>query len=522
MSLDIPVGVLLSRKIRTNAAGGKTGKTLLDAITTIDVTPRKITSLTKLKGSDDGGIIQKVWNTAAAFAGFIGGLVKAVTFSATKIWGWVVSGINRLKAFNWNATDDELKALCDNQNVALAGLWGGVLGQGVGWVAGIGIGYGISFLCPVIGGAALARLIATKTGKEAIEEILPSLQNALTQTANALATQGLISVYTNYRRYLKNAPDAFLNTVFGADAANFIKNVWGKKGGPDMSFNHQMDEAIDNIQNKALQEFLEEFFDESWDSFCEAGFVVAHEIDNAYAQHKASQQQILGPERTIEIIPDREAREETLRLIEMPQSMAIQTVQTTLNQHRLLYNRDIGEVIGMPVASMGRANFQLRQLVIQFLSRPEPPWVELTGKRCRRVTVQIPDLKTGVSWRDIKDAASSYTWGKFRATANMDNRRQMAVYGATAQEAETKLRRLALLSTSNILTLSITQEQDRPMKLKKEATVMYPAYATLINRHNSIDGNGRTSIDNRTYDEKTIRFALWCETEPRNLPPFGT
>lgn len=522
MSLGLTVGVLLSRKIRANAAAGKTGSELLNTITTTVVAPRKITSLTKLKSEGEGNLIQNVWNAVTKFAGFIGGLIKAIAFSATKIWGWVIGSIERLKSFNWNATDEELKAMVDAQNLRLAGLWGGVVGQGFGWLAGIGVGYGVAFLCPVVGGAALARLVSTKVGKEAMEELLPTLRNALAQTAGAVATSALIGVYTNYRRFLKNASDGFLNTVFGADSANFIKNVWGAKGGPDMSFNHQMDEAIESIQNKALQEFLEEFFDEAWDSFTEAGFIVAQQIDEAFSQHKASQKELLGPERTIEIIPDREAEDESLKLIQMPQQLALPAIQQTINTQRLLYNRDVGAVIGEPAASMGRANFQLRQLVIQFLSRPEPPWVELTGKRCHRVTVQIPDLKVGVSWSDIKAAADPYTWGRFRATANLDNRRQMAVYGASKAEAETKLRKLALLSTSNILTLSISEEEDRPEKLKKKATQMYPAYATLINRHNSIDGQGRTSIDNRTYDEKVTRFALWPTTEPRNLPPFGT
>lgn len=97
----------------------------------------------------------------------------------------------------------------------------------------------------------------------------------------------------------------------------------------------------------------------------------------------------------------------------------------------------------------------------------------------------------------------------------------MAVYGSTAQEATAKLKKLALLSTSSILTLSISEEEDRPVKLKKEPTLMYPAYATLINRRNSIDVQGRTSIDNRTYDEEVTRFPLWVETEPRNLPSLG-
>jgi hypothetical protein len=520
MSLSLTVGQLLSRKIRANTAAGKTGTSVFDAVTSTIVPPRTISNLTRLrpKADSDGNLLG---NIVKAVNWGLGQLWNVLSWRLTTVWGELVGVFNRLKAFNWNATDAELKALVDSQGNALAGLWGGVVGQGIGWITGIGIGYGISFLCPVIGGAALARLVATKTGKEALEELLPSVRNALAQTRNVLTTAGLISVYTNYRRLLKSAPDALLNTVFGADSADFIKNIWGNKGGPDMSFNYQMDEAIDSIGHEGLKNFLEELGDEAWDSFCEAGFVVAQEIDSAFAQNKASQKEMLGPERSIEIIPDREAEDETLKLIEMPQQLAIPVIQQTLNTQRLLYNRDVGAVIGEPAGSMGRANFQPRQLVIVFFSRPHPPWRELTGKQCRRTSVQIPDLKVGVTWQEIKTAANPYTWGRFRATANMDNRRQLAVYGATAQEAETKLRKLALLSTSEILTLSISEEEQRPVKLKKEPTQMYPAYATLINRRNSIDGQGRTSIDNRTYDEKVIRFPLWVETEPRSLPPLG-
>lgn len=521
MTLGLTVTSLLSRKIRVNAAAGKTGKNLFNSITSVAVAPRKIDGLTRLKSEGQPGLIQNVWNAVTKFAGFIGGLVKAISFSATKIWGWVIGAIERLKSFNWNASDEELATMIENQNVALAGLWGGVVGQGFGWLAGIGIGYGVAFLCPVVGGAALARLTATSVGREALEELLPALRNALAQTAGALANSALISVYTNYRRLLKSAPIEFLRGLYGNETADFIKNQYGNKGGPDMSFNVQMDEAVESISNKYLQEFLEEFFDESWDSFTEAGFIVAQEIDAAFAQNKASQRELLGPERSIEITPDREADDETFKLIKMPQTLAVPAIQQTLNTQRLLYNRDIGSVIGQPAGSMGRANFQTRQLVIVFRSRPMPPWRELTGKRCKQTSTQIPDLKLGVTWSEIKSAADPYTWGRFKATANMDNRRQLAVYGATKLEAERKLRKLALLSTSNILTLSVSEEEDRPIKLKKEPTQMYPAYATLINRRNSIDGQGRTSIDNRTYDEEVIRFPLWVTNEPSKLPPLG-
>jgi hypothetical protein len=521
MSLDLTVKNLLSRKIRVNSASGKSGLQLFDTITSTITDPRKIDGLTRLKSEGEGGLLQNIWNTATKFVGFLGGLLTSIGFSATKIWGWVIGAIERLKRFNWNASDAELKTMIDSQNLALASLWGGVVGAGFGWLAGIAVGYGVAYICPVIGGAALARSISTKVGKEAIEELLPALRNALAQTAGALANSALIGIYTNYRRLLKSAPEAFLKRVYGESTAFFIRNVWGNKGGPDLSFNTQMDEAVEAIENKALQEFVEEFFDESWDSFTEAGFIVAQEIDSAFAQHKAAQKDLLGPERSIEIIPDREAEDETLKLIKMPQQLAVPVIQQTLNTQRLLYNRDLGEVVGTPAGSMGRANFQLRQLIIVFQSRPHPPWRELTGKECRRAEIQIPDLKVGVTWEEIKAAAAPYQWGRFRCTANLDNRRQMAVYGASRTEAENKLRRLALLSDSNILTLSISQEEDRPAKLKKEPTTMYPGYATLINRRNSIDGQGRTSIDGRTFDEKNIRFPLWVETEPRNLPSFN-
>jgi hypothetical protein len=520
MSLSLTAANLASRVIRSNASRGVTGRAVLTFRGGANVI-RRIGQLTQLKPKGEGGLIEKIWNAGSAFVGFLGGALKAVGFSATKIWGWVVGAVTRLKSFNWNATDKELAQMVEAQNLSLASLWGGVVGAGVGWIAGIGIGYGISFLCPVIGGAALARLIASKTGKEAIEELLPQLNNALAQTAVTLGNAAAISVYTQYRRLLKSAPIEFLNGLFGADTAKFIKNIWGGEGGADMSFNHQMDEAIDSIDNKYLKEFLEEFFDEAWDSFTEAGFVVAQEIDNAYAQNKEANKKILGAERTIEITPDVSAPDETLKMIKVPQNLAAPVLQQTINQHRLLYNRDVGQIMGMPEQSMGRASFQLRQLVVVFRSRPHPPWVELTGQRCKQASYAIPDVKTGLSWREIKAAADPYTWGKYRATANLDNRRQMAIYGASPAEAKRKLEELLRLSTAKILSLSVTEEDTRPVKLKKDPIRMYPTHATLLNRRNSLDGQGRVRLDGRVMDEESIRIPLWPQQEPRGLPPFN-
>jgi len=105
MTLDLTVKTLLSRKIRVNSASGKTGGALLGTITSVVVEPRKIDGLTRLKPEGEGNLIQNLWNAATKFVGFIGGLLKTITFSATKIWGWVIGRIEQLKSFNWNASE---------------------------------------------------------------------------------------------------------------------------------------------------------------------------------------------------------------------------------------------------------------------------------------------------------------------------------------------------------------------------------------------------------------------------------
>jgi hypothetical protein len=520
MSLALTSAKLLSRVIRANVSNGLSGKNIISRLPTGAITsvkPRIISGLSRLK-SEPGelGLFERIYNPIKAFVGFAIGAIKAIKFSATKVWGWLVNTVNAIKAFNWNATDKQLQDSLKSRNVALAGIWGGVLGQGAGWAAGIGIGYGISFFCPVIGGAALARTVASKATLEAVEEMAPTFLNAVKQTAVTFTQNKLINGYMQFRKLIKSAPKPLLTKIFGEKDAEFIKNKWGGEGGPDMSFNAHMDERVDSIKSEELKEFVEEFLDEAWDSFTESGFVIAHEIDEAYAQHRNAQKEILGPGRTIEIQPDTQA-DEKLKMIEVPQKLAVPFIQATLNTQRLLYNRDVGEIIGQPYGDWLKARPQLRQLTIVFRSRERPPWRHTNGKRCREASYTIPDIKKGVTWEEIKRAASPFTWGKFRATANLDNQRQMAVYGTSEAEAKKKLLQLAQLSDAKIMTISIAEEELRPAKMKKDATPMFPAFGTLLARKNSLDQKGRTTLDSKTYDEEVIRFALWTAKEPKGL-----
>ena len=508
MPLIISKASLASRQIRQQIASGSNSirkVTVSHPVTTSTPTNPVLDFL----GNAFGG----------AFNGFIS-VFKGLNFGnmVSSSWGWLVGRVEQLKSFNWNATDKDLAKLADNQNLAIAAAWGTALGGAVGWLAGIGIGYGVSFLCPVIGGASLARTVSKAVGIEAVEEITSGLTGAISATVGALANQGLISTYINYRKLVKTIPAPILDTIYGVETSRFIREQWGKEGQPNLSFNEQMDDFVENIQNDKLKVFVENFLEESYDTFCEAGYIVAMEIDTAYAQNKAASQTLTGKPKTVKLKPNKKIKGEVITL--QANSIDLESeVQQTLIAHRLVANRDLGQLVGMPAEEWYRAKTHKRMLVVIFRGKETPPY-RLNGKRVKEITASIPDVKAGLSWAEIKLACKKFTTGKFRATANLDNGRQMAVYGASAKEAEKKLKELMTLSTAKIITLSTSEEVLRNPKLKKEPVLVYPSYATLLVRRPSVELTGKTDLEGNTWEEEHIRIDLWVDTKPSDFKPL--
>lgn len=472
--------------------------------------------------SEQRNFLDQVGSFFGGLTNFLSGTLKILSPIGnffTSAFSWLIDRTNQLKAFNWNATDKELENAMNSQNLRIATAWGSALGRSLGWIAGIGVGYGVSFLCPVIGGASLARTVAANVGSEAIGEITSGLASALNQTVGALANNTLISAYINYRKLLKSLPDNVLTSIYGKSTTDFIKNFWGKEGQPNLSFNAKMDEFVESIQNDKLRAFVDAFLEESWDGFTEAGVIVAQELDTAYAQAKRAQENAKGKRKTVRITPDKRRKSEQL-LLSAGTADLEEEILTTLNNYRLLANRDVGQIVGQPADDYLTAKPLRRQLVIVFKSKKEPPWKTADGKPVKQRTVTIPDVSLGLTWNKIKLAAKAYSWGKFRATANLDNGRQMAIYGSTKSEAEKTLKRLAELSTAKILSLNVSEEVDRKnINLKKQAMQVYPAYATLLVRRPTT-GEGREFVDGSKLDEERIRIDLWTDTQPAGLQPL--
>lgn len=460
---------------------------------------------------------------ASGLTNFLSGALNILGFAGgglvSGIFNWLRDRTEQIKAFNWNASDKELMGLMESQNVRIASTWGSALGSSFGWLAGIGVGYGIRFLCPVIGGAALAKTVATRVSAEAIEEVSRGIAGAVQQTVGALANNALISGYINYRKLLKSIPDNVLTSIYGKSTAGFIKNNWGSEGQPIVSFNSKMDEFVESIKNNKLRAFTEAFLEESYDSFTEAGVIVAYEIDAAYAQAKRAQENTQGKRRTVRLTPDRQRKGEQLILSAASNDLETETL-STLNNYRLIANRDVGQIVGMPAEDFVSAKPLRRQLtIIMKKGKQEPPW-KVGGKQAGNVTITIPDAIIGLTWAKIKLAAQPYSWGKFRATANLDNGRQMAVYCSNRSEAERVIKRFLTLTTAKVLSLSVTEEVDKKnINLKKDPIQVYPAHATVLIRRDTT-GEGRDFVDGSKMIQDSIRLDLWQKTEPKGIPPL--
>jgi len=200
---------------------------------------------------------------------------------------------------------------------------------------------------------------------------------------------------------------------------------------------------------------------------------------------------------------------------------------------QLIEHRDIGDVVAMPLIEKVLAEPQTVKLTIFFHPNKNPPFTYEKGQHQLKPCLNIPDIDLRkLSWNNIKTAAggeNGYNWGRFLATANLSNRRQMQVYAGSEKEAEERIIALAALSKAKILTISVTEEKKTGRRatnklLYKPTTRVYPAYFSVINNEKLLVEaerelrqkrvRGRLAGDFKRITTKKI--PLWTHKEPPN------
>lgn len=451
------------------------------------------------EASEAGGVLGWVIGAGRRLTGFIlGGLARAGGLLIGTLVRWAITSTIQITTFNWNAADTEIKGWINGNNLAIAQSLGALVGGGGVWLTTIGIATAASLKFPVLGGK-----IALELAEEGGEEIRGYLQSFITSTTRALSQNALLWTYLQSRRAMRSASGMPAEVKRGAEPWILAEKI---------------ESWTESIGGAWLRTFVENALEEAGEAATEAGFVISYALDDYYQSAKLAQAQTLGEERTIRLQPDSRVDGEFITL-SGPQMLLKQDVQAALASHRWVHNRDLGHIVGQPAEDWLRAGMQRRKLTIVFKSKPEPPWVA-AGQRVREVSYTIPEPDIGLTWAKIKLAAKPWNWGKFRATANLDNGRQMALYAATPVEAEDKIREMMELSTGKLLTLSVSEEKDRHPNLRKELTRMYPAYATLLIRRSTAELTGTNDLSGDSYKTDHIRLELWPETEPTDIGPL--
>jgi hypothetical protein len=469
------------------------------------------------------------FNPSRMFSGFnVGDGIKSTfakwlgkEFKYTEIYNFLVTGTQQLANFDWNATDEEIKAKYKDLDNQLASAWGGVFGRGIGSAAAIALGGGAGLVVPKISGARLARQIVSATSKEAKEEIVDEAIGAIRFTKNLAVNVLVLEGFMKYRTLLKNSPEPLLRGLgFNSDTINFIKYQWGTKDGADMRISAVIEEKIESINNQVIQNFVEEAVDEFFESFMETGYIIAYELDEALSQYQLANSRVVDPD-VIEIFPNQDNPYESF-VIEADTNEEIEEQsEQIINNWRVMNNRDIGQIIAQDIEIL-ETHPQSRRLEISFRSRPHPPWTNDQGVS-KISTLTIPNFKAGITYdrlkRDLKYSLTkpAYIWGDDVAVLKFTDKRKIRIQydrrRMTREEVETVLKSFADLSTGIQKTITANEIVDQPRAMRDEGIGMYPVYCKIFTQNLTQSNIARANqLPRASYE-----FPLWLEDEPEGF-----
>jgi hypothetical protein len=191
---------LASRKIRESSTGGNLIRTWsASAITT----------------SGSGNFLETIVNGALRFGNFlISGIVSLISFSFTKLWSWIVSGVQFIYNFDWNISDTAIDKQIEGLWNSFGGILGGAVGRTIGW-----IGCGLVPAATVFTfNQSMGAYLLKEVGERAIDEMLESASEVINAGFRLGAQATFLWLYKDVRRALKDPTNPFgaaLRSVMG-------------------------------------------------------------------------------------------------------------------------------------------------------------------------------------------------------------------------------------------------------------------------------------------------------------------
>ncbi|MCT7952689.1 hypothetical protein NG798_23090 [Ancylothrix sp. C2] len=441
--------------------------------------------------------------------------VKAFTFIAAM--QFIFGAVRFLYTFNWNMSDQAIDARIRGNLLALAGMAGGAVGQTLGWIVCGGLG---SAVVAKINPLALASVTAAVT-EEAVDEVVGAWVALLRNTFIKLTHNVFLWGFKTVRSLLKEV----FRPLFGSKVDD-----WGKKGGPIISAAKIVNDVIESLPD-GIEQFIEEAWEETWESCAEAFFVIAGTMDNFRAQTNIQRQQIIGTDRVIEVMPNREILTERYVLAGPTEIVKAQAVQLITNE-QFMRSKDVGVVFSdtvddrvlkrIPPTTGWEAHIQFYNLPMG--KAPIPRRGKISGN------YKIPDFNVLYlnDFDRIKRLAGTggtngYLNGIYRMSAELSNNGQMQVWCDSEASGKELVNNLLQLS-DNVTVRRFTPGHKTDggnipateISLSNER--MYP-YSILFIRHKRSSDPNVGKI--RSYDGQRVeilkqKLFLWPDQKPSN------
>jgi hypothetical protein len=517
----------------------------------IDISESSDGSVQGVSGGGDGGAIGKLWTKLKRFAGFLfSKFLNFISFSFTQLWDVLVDSYFSLKTFDWNSSDKEIEEQITRNNQSIIDASGSLVGAALGW----GVAYSVSAIAVGVGAALgnakargskaarqifipkLPMRIALAVAEEGGEEVRDRIQDTLLTAAYAMKSNFALCTLLNARKARlfglspindDNLPPA---TLMNLQEDLIDKIAQGIQSSPIEDIVQKILPGTE-VQPYDWRAAVEEAFDEFEDAIIDAGYVITQEMDDFYAEQKFERNNEGVERRIVAIKPDKRNNEIiTLDLPNDAPNQAREEISQAITTARIMGNRDVGQIVGEPLKEYMRKGFQLRKLSIRFHEVPVPPWKipdgNRLGQRAKFVDYSVPDVRRGLTWTELKKAcggANGFLWGRYRCCGKLSSKRCLIVWGATPEEAEFLMRNLYSLMDASVQLedITITEHAKVHPRRKKEPTRMFPSWASILIRENSLDDLGRVDMSGKVYDERKTRVELWPDSEPEGSPPLG-
>ena len=254
------------------------------------------------------GGLARIWGSFRRFGGFLikrVGLINlagaALTFTA--LWGDIVSLVQFIWNFNWNAKDEELDAAVKASAVALAGRFGGLVGQSLGYLVCGAVPNSLIFAF----NEPLALYVLEELTDEAIDELAATISALINQTGAFVTRAAFTWIYKNIRSLVRESTPKFKQRLISAGVKNEeeLQKAVTEREKP-WSFALATEEFLEKtIPNDILRNGVEELLEEFAESCIEAGYVIAGRMDSFLAEARVASGGVLGPDRTVEILFNR-------------------------------------------------------------------------------------------------------------------------------------------------------------------------------------------------------------------------